>query len=276
MIRNKTWIFFLLAAITLMSNQQVKGQDGKTIYEKACKACHTIGGGRTIGPDLLGINQKREKEWLISFIKSSQSMVKKGDATAQALFEEYMKIPMPDQNFTDGEIGQMLQYINSQGGNQDSGETLTTEKSDITQLIGNSASGRDLFIGKKSFENGGISCISCHTLNDEAAYYAGSLAKDLTKSYTTMQRAGIESVLQFLSFPAMSDSYKNNPFTDTEIADLSAYMQEVSEKQPGKKVANFGFRFLLYGFIFFIILIAFFEVFWKNKKPNSVKEHLLR
>jgi hypothetical protein len=39
-----------------------------------------------MGPDLIGINQKRSEEWLISFIKSSQTMIKSGDADAVSFF----------------------------------------------------------------------------------------------------------------------------------------------------------------------------------------------
>lgn len=272
MIRNKNWIFFVLTAVFLISNQELKGQDGKALYEKACIACHKIGGGRTVGPDLKGINQKRDKEWLISFIKSSQSLIKNGDADAIALFEEYMKMPMPDQNFTDSEINQMLQYIQTESGTN----MKETVSSDQAQIIGNIDSGRDLFSGDKPFENRGISCISCHKVNDNAAYFGGSLAKDLTKTYATMQKAGIESVLQYLSFPAMSDSYKNHPLTTTEIADLTAYLKEKTDKQPSsRKASQFGFRFVLYGMFFFLLLLYVIEKFWKNQKPKSVNEHLL-
>jgi mono/diheme cytochrome c family protein len=272
MIRNRYLVFFILVTIVLISNQELKGQDGKTMFDKACKVCHTIGGGRTIGPDLLGVNENREKKWLISFIKSSKNLIKKGDADALAIFEEYMKIPMPDQNFTDSEINQMLQYIQSEGGVN----KQEIAKLDQVQIIGNINSGRDLFSGDKPFEKRGISCISCHTVNDNASYFGGSLAKDLTKTYATMQKAGIESVLQYLSFPAMSDSYMDHPLTTTEIADLTAYLKERSDKQSSsRKASRFGFRFVLYGVFFFLLLLFVIEKFWKNQKPKSVKEHLL-
>lgn len=76
-----------------------------------CGACHTIGKGKLIGPDLKGVTERRDEAWLISFIKSSQTMVKSGDETAVQLFEEFNKIPMPDNAFTDDQVKGLLAYI---------------------------------------------------------------------------------------------------------------------------------------------------------------------
>ncbi len=87
--------------------------EGERLYKANCTACHTIGKGKLVGPDLAGINTKRPEKWLISFIKSSQTMIKSGDPVAVKLFNEYNKIPMPDQNLTDAQIKNILAYIKS-------------------------------------------------------------------------------------------------------------------------------------------------------------------
>ncbi|MCB2221725.1 MAG: c-type cytochrome [Bacteroidetes bacterium] len=76
-----------------------------------CAACHTIGKGKLIGPDLKGVTERRDKAWLYSFIRSSQTMIQNGDPIAVQLFEEYNKIPMPDNNFSDEQIDGILAYI---------------------------------------------------------------------------------------------------------------------------------------------------------------------
>ena len=73
--------------------------EGEQLYKATCAACHTIGKGRLVGPDLQNIKEKRSQEWLLSFIKSSASMVNSGDADAKAIFEEYNKLLMPDNNY---------------------------------------------------------------------------------------------------------------------------------------------------------------------------------
>lgn len=80
-----------------------------------CKACHTIGGGRLVGPDLKGVTERREEAWLLKFIKNSQEMVLAGDPIAVQLFEEYNKIPMPPNPLTDDQIRDILLYIEAGG-----------------------------------------------------------------------------------------------------------------------------------------------------------------
>jgi len=77
---------------------------------KSCSACHSIGEGKKIGPDLKGVTERRDEAWLISFIQSSQTMVKAGDAEAVKIFDEY-KIPMPDNALTEEEVKALLNYI---------------------------------------------------------------------------------------------------------------------------------------------------------------------
>lgn len=86
---------------------------GENTFKGICGACHTVGKGKLVGPDLSGVNERRAQTWLLSFIKSSQSMVKKGDPIAVKLFNEFNKIPMPDQNLTDVQIKDVLAYIGS-------------------------------------------------------------------------------------------------------------------------------------------------------------------
>lgn len=90
-------------------------QDGATIFKSTCTACHTIGKGKLVGPDLKGVNKKYPEKWLLEWIRSSQTLIQKGDAKAKKIFEEYFQVPMPDNNLTDAEIKAVLAYIKSQG-----------------------------------------------------------------------------------------------------------------------------------------------------------------
>lgn len=80
-----------------------------------CKACHTIGGGRLVGPDLKGITEKFPEQWLIKFIQNSQALVKSGDKEAVKVFNEYNKFPMPSHNLTDAQVKDILLYIKNGG-----------------------------------------------------------------------------------------------------------------------------------------------------------------
>lgn len=91
--------------------------DGAALFQP-CQACHTIGKGKLIGPDLYQVTQRRDKEWLHKFIKNSQEVVQSGDEYAVKLFESHNKIPMPPFAYTDEQIDAVLSYIDHYNPNQ--------------------------------------------------------------------------------------------------------------------------------------------------------------
>jgi mono/diheme cytochrome c family protein len=100
--------------------------DGAQLFQ-VCGACHTIGKGKLIGPDLYQVTQRRDREWLIRFIRNSQEMVQSGDPIAVKLFEEYNKIPMPPANLNDEQINAVLAYIENYDPNQAAAAPVTQE-----------------------------------------------------------------------------------------------------------------------------------------------------
>ena len=109
MRKSKIFIPVLLLTFFIFL-QSLQAQNKAPAEWAVCSACHTIGKGKLIGPDLKGINDRLDEAWLISFIRSSQTMVKSGDEKAVEIFNEY-KIPMPDNNLTDDQIRGILTYI---------------------------------------------------------------------------------------------------------------------------------------------------------------------
>lgn len=103
-----TILFFLLAfqlvPKVIYSQQELEEWE-------VCKECHSIGEGKIVGPDLKGITEEKSEEWLIDFIRSSQTMIKNGDEEAIKIFNEYYKVPMPDNDLTDEQIKNLLTYI---------------------------------------------------------------------------------------------------------------------------------------------------------------------
>lgn len=80
--------------------------DGEAIFKQRCAVCHSIGGGRSVGPDLEGVHTKRLEVWLIQITRSAQSFVNSGDAEAKKLLDEYKM--MPDQDLSDADIEAVL------------------------------------------------------------------------------------------------------------------------------------------------------------------------
>ena len=101
---------FSLLLFCLNYNLQAQNT-GEEIFKSVCSACHTIKMGRKVGPDLSGVYQIRKNEWLIRFIHSSQKFIKSGDTAAIAIYNEYNKIPMPDNHLSDEQILSVIEYI---------------------------------------------------------------------------------------------------------------------------------------------------------------------
>jgi nitrite reductase (NO-forming) len=82
---------------------------GKLAFESKCLACHSIGGGDKLGPDLWGTTKRHDQAWLTRWLKSPEQMLQT-DAKAKAMLEKW-KIPMPNQGLSDAEISQYLVYF---------------------------------------------------------------------------------------------------------------------------------------------------------------------
>jgi mono/diheme cytochrome c family protein len=124
-------IFILLLFSPIISNSQTAQDEANFVQ---CKACHSIGGGKLVGPDLKGIVEKRDELWLIKFIQNSTELIQSGDALAIEVFEENMKIPMPNHNLTDEEAKGLLLYI-ANDGQLAEGEVSAVEESKIDEPL---------------------------------------------------------------------------------------------------------------------------------------------
>ena len=61
---------------------------GKALFNSNCAACHKLD-KRATGPALRGVADRLEKDWIYSWVRNSQKMVKAGDPYAFENFEEY-------------------------------------------------------------------------------------------------------------------------------------------------------------------------------------------
>jgi nitrite reductase (NO-forming) len=83
---------------------------GQLAFESKCLACHSIGQGKKLGPDLAGVSKRHDAAWLTRWLKSPEEMLKT-DERAKALLKEFNDIPMPNQNLSDDEIREYIKYF---------------------------------------------------------------------------------------------------------------------------------------------------------------------
>lgn len=265
----------------LMAVFPARSQEGENLFQTHCSACHTIGGGRRVGPDLMKISERRDAAWVISFIQSSARMIKAGDPQAVAVFEEYNKIPMPDQPLNDQQARAVIEYIDMKG--QASGEGVAR---DVTSqvppdllagtTVANIRQGQLYFTGKSRFGSKGPSCIACHLVMDDRVFTSGTLAKDLTRSFELMGSAGVSAILKNPPFPVMAKAYENSPLTYAEITDLTAYLKSVSDQRIYQHPRDYSTLFGLSGTIVFILALAVIQALYFRRKKWAVNQEIFQ
>ena len=110
-IRISILFISILALITGNTFADDITAQGKTLFTSRCASCHRLGAILT-GPDLVDIDKRRSIEWLTQWIKSSQTVIKKGDKEGAALFATFNNIPMPDNlDLSDNDIKNIVEYL---------------------------------------------------------------------------------------------------------------------------------------------------------------------
>lgn len=98
----------------------VKAEAGGDVYRtKACFVCHTLGsftngeGARGTAPDLGGVVERRDIEWIKRFLTDTEKMLE-SDPIANALLEQYLRQRMPNMRLTEEQIENLTHYLQQQ------------------------------------------------------------------------------------------------------------------------------------------------------------------
>jgi mono/diheme cytochrome c family protein len=98
------------------------GEAGRTLFvRRGCQGCHTVGIGRSSGPDLYGVTERRPIDWLKGFLKNTDEMLDT-DPVAQALLKQHNNTRMPTLNLTDQEVDAIIHYLQLRTNERRSGE----------------------------------------------------------------------------------------------------------------------------------------------------------
>ncbi len=110
----KTCITGTILFLSLSLGTSASAQDGKTLFQTNCAACHAVH-KKSTGPALTGVEDRwPDKAKLHAWIKNNASVLKSGDKYANDLYLEYNKTAMNlFPNITDKEIDAILGYIKS-------------------------------------------------------------------------------------------------------------------------------------------------------------------
>jgi protein SCO1/2 len=100
-----------LEAAALAANVSEKGQ---YVFATHCAACHSIGHGEKLGPDLAGVTSRRDFKWLKHFIQEPDRMLAQQDPTAVKLFTKYKPVRMPNLNLDETLVNSLIGFLEAQ------------------------------------------------------------------------------------------------------------------------------------------------------------------
>jgi ubiquinol-cytochrome c reductase cytochrome c subunit len=226
------------------------------------------------GPDLKGVSERKDREWLIKFIMDPKEVISGGDAYALKILEESRNVPMPTLPGLNRErVERLMDLIDAESKlpeSQFKGLQISTKP--FTQI--DRDQGRDLFAGRMRLSKGGASCISCHSIHGMSALGGGRLGPDLTNIYERLKgRAALSAWLMAPGTETMQPIFKNHPMTADEINSLVAYF-EVSGGESPDDPAVFRVAMLLVGLGGAVGLVFGFDAVWK-RRFQGVRHQLL-
>src|SRR5262245_17612594 len=190
------------------------------IFANKCSSCHTFGKGERIGPDLKGAPARHAKAWLITWIRSSEQLIKAGDHAAAELFAKYKRQRMPDHDLSEAEIISLIEYLDHNGPEADEQHAIRTAASATTDEV---ERGRKLFYGSAPLASGSLACAACHALSHEVT--GATFGPSLGHVFTRYQDKALDGRL---AQPCLRSSpIKNARVTDSESLAIRGFLRSI-------------------------------------------------
>ncbi len=265
-VSGKVFFFLALAALLIASFYLISAppgdplvNSGQAIFDQQCQSCHTISGGDLVGPDLQGLFERRDREWVLRFVSAPDRLLAEQDPIAIEMLGLFNGVAMPNPGLSDPEIEAVLAYVEFAG-------SAVVEASALPE--GDANRGGDLFTGSSAFQNGGIACIGCHTVGYDSLTFGGNLGPDLTKVHSRYGNDGLASALKNISFVTMRNVYLGKELSDQEAADLIAYFLAADQKGQEPSQIQGSIWFWVVGISGILLLFAGMAMFWPRQRKT--------
>jgi len=247
---------------------------GKQIFQEKCVACHTVGKGALVGPDLQGVTARRPREWLEQWIAAPDAMLAKKDPYATNLLHQFHDLPMPNQGLGSSDITAILAYLETAAAQPSAAQpTAAPAAASAPAVRGDPETGKDLFTGVARFRNGGPPCMACHSVGGIGALGGGQLGPDLTAEVTRLGgAAGLDAFVAGTPTPTMRAVWSQRPLTAEERASVVAFLAQAGVSQrPAEAIWQLAGLAVLG----VVILLAVAALNWRNRLRFGVRRPMM-
>ena len=255
---------WIVIGVALAFPRNAAAQRPDEFFQENCASCHTIGGGRLIGPDLKDAVQQKDRSWLERFIQDPNAVISSGDHYALQLQKDAGGIVMPKMPGVTPEMAKaLLDMIEEKSQIQAPSAAVNISEQPFTS--NDVLTGTEIFLGKRKLNQAGPPCISCHTLGLIGGFGGGRLGPDLTQVYVRL--GGRKSLGAWLSAPAtatMQSVFRNHPLQPGEILPLIAFFENAS-RQAQPTTAMSQIKFSVAGFLGTALGLAVMGWSWRGR-----------
>jgi nitrite reductase (NO-forming) / hydroxylamine reductase len=193
---------------------------GEALFARNCLACHSVGQGDGIGPDLQDIHHVRERDWLVRWIEDPIGMAQT-DPVGQQVFAAWNELPMPASGLSRAEIEQVLEYVVAVS----EGRYGVAEEIGAELTEAQFAQARQIYFDR---------CAGCH-----GTLRVGATGPNIEPATTTLR--GTHSLRAILrhGLPGGMPAWVDAGILTGEEADLlAAYVQLPPPTPPGRDLAE--------------------------------------
>jgi mono/diheme cytochrome c family protein len=246
-------------------------------YRQNCASCHTIGGGRLVGPDLKDVSKRQKKEWLVRFIVDPTGVLASGDPYATKLLAESRNVAMPPvAGMTARRAESLLGLIDAESKLEKS-RFASSGVSERAFTPADVETGRALFRGDRALKAGGTACLACHHVGGVGGFGGGRLGPDLSDALARLGgRKALGAWLVAPPTPTMKPLFGAHPLDgETEVLPILAYLKDVSDAHVSSERTGSRVGYVLAGVALAAFLLVGMDVAWKGRF-QGVRDALVR
>ena len=255
---------FTLCAL-LAAASGAPAQETADFFRQNCTSCHTIGGGRLTGPDLKNVEERRDRDWLVRFMRNPRAVIDSGDPYAQQMLAEARQTVMPTINgMTESRAENLLDLIAEESALEES-QFKGLQISDRPFTQRDVDRGLALFTGDTALANGGTPCFSCHAIPGLAGLGGGRLGPELAGAYERLGgRRNMGAWLYAPATPTMAPLFREHPLEEEEILVLLAAFERAA-LDPSEDETGNSLSFLLLALGGTVLALAACDLIWKRR-----------